>query len=166
VAITADRHRGVFKKARQGIRAEVADVRINDTRVLLALPLTYMNESGQAVAPLVRYYDIEMADLLVVHDDIDLPFVKLKMQEGGGHGGNNGIRSTIQSLGSPDFWRLKFGVGRPPGSMDPADFVLRRFATVERDEVAVAVQLAADVVELFATEGGERARQRAGELNQ
>ena len=96
MAITADRHRGVFKKARQGIRAEVADVRINDTRVLLALPLTYMNESGQAVAPLVRYYDIEMADLLVVHDDIDLPFVKLKMQEGGGHGGNNGIRSTIQ----------------------------------------------------------------------
>jgi PTH1 family peptidyl-tRNA hydrolase len=166
VAITADRHRGVFKKARQGVRAEVADVRIGDTRVLLALPLTFMNESGQAVAPLVRYFGVELSDLLVVHDDIDLPFVKLKVQEGGGHGGNNGIRSSIQSLGAPDFWRLKFGVGRPPGSMDPADFVLRRFATVERDDVSVAVQLAADVVEMFVTEGGDPARQRAGELNQ
>jgi PTH1 family peptidyl-tRNA hydrolase len=166
VAITADRYGGVFKKARRGIRAQVADVRIGEARALLALPLTFMNESGQAVAPLVRYYGVALSDLLVVHDDIDLPFVKLRVQEGGGHGGNNGVRSTSQSLGSPHFWRLKFGVGRPPGSADPADFVLRRFATVERDAVSVALQVAADVVEVFVAEGGEVARQRAGELNQ
>lgn len=164
-AIVADRARGVFKKARQGIRAEVAEVRVAGVRTLVALPRTYMNESGQAVAPLVRYYGVDLDDLLVVHDDIDLPFVKLRVQQGGGHGGNNGVRSTVRSLGGPDFWRLKFGVGRPPGSMDPADFVLRRFATVEREAVRVGVEVAADVVELFVSEGGDVARQKAGELN-
>lgn len=163
--MTADRYGGVFKKARRGIAAEVADVRMGDQRALLALPRTFMNESGRAVAPLVKYFGVDLDDLLIVHDDIDLPFVKLRIQEGGGHGGNNGVRSTVRSLGTPDFWRLKFGVGRPPGSMDPADFVLRRFTTVEREDVAVAVQRAADVVELFVAEGGDVARQRAGELN-
>ena len=93
------------------------------------MPTTFMNESGQAVAPLVRYFDAEPDELLVLHDDIDLPFGKIRLQFGRGSGGNNGARSVIHSLGTKEFWRLKCGVGRPPGRMDPARFVLRRFTS-------------------------------------
>lgn len=129
------------------------------------MPLTFMNESGQAVAPIVRYYGIDTDNLLVVHDDIDLPFGKIKVQFGGGHGGNNGVRSTAQSLKSPDFWRLKIGIGRPPGRMDPADYVLGKFRTAERDEIEVSIHRARDVIEAFISFGGQSARQSAGELN-
>lgn len=155
----------MFKRARQGVRAEVAELTINGHRAILALPLTYMNESGQAVAPIVRYYGIEPVDLLVVHDDIDLPFGKVKVQWAGGHGGNNGVRSTAKSMKSPDFWRLKIGVGRPQGRMDPADYVLSRFGTGERDEIDVTVHRAGDVIGDFVSLGGESARQSAGQLN-
>lgn len=134
-------------------------------RAVYALPTTFMNESGQSVAPLVRYYGIDLDRLLVVHDDIDVPFARLKMQWSRGHGGNNGVRSTIGSLGTNDFWRLKVGVGRPPGRMDPADFVLKRFASSERDDVDAAMYRGADVIDVFITKGGEDARQFAGELN-
>lgn len=132
---------------------------------MLVIPRTFMNESGQAIAPLMRYYDADPEQLLVVHDDIDLPFAKLRVQFGRGPGGNNGVRSTIRSIGTQDFWRLKIGVGRPPGRMDPADYVLRPFTASERPEIDVSLQQAADLVELFAAEGGEAANQRAGELN-
>lgn len=154
-----------FKRARQGIRSEVAEVNLDGHRAVLALPTTSMNESGQAVAPLIRYYGIDLADLLVAHDDIDVPFAKLKVQWSRGHGGNNGVRSTIGSLGTNDFWRLKFGVGRPPGRVDPADFVLSRFTKAERDDVGVAVYRATDVIDRFIRDGGDEARQFAGELN-
>lgn len=124
-----------------------------------------MNESGQSVAPLVRYYGIPLHRLLIVHDDIDVACARLKVQWARGHGGNNGVRSTIGSLGSADFWRLKIGVGRPPGRMDPADFVLKRFASEERDDIDAAVYRAGDVIERFIRDGGESARQVAGELN-
>lgn len=138
---------------------------MGEHRVILALPLTFMNESGQAVAPIVRYFGIEPDNLLVVHDDIDLPFAKIKVQWGGGHGGNNGVRSTAKSLKSPDFWRLKIGVGRPPGRMDPADYVLGKFRTGERDDIAVSVHRAGDVIADFVSYGGESARQSAGDMN-
>ena len=138
---------------------------LGGVRAVYALPTTFMNESGQSVAPLVRYYGIDLDRLLVVHDDIDVPFAKLKMQWSRGHGGNNGVRSTIGSLGTNDFWRLKVGVGRPPGRMDPADFVLKRFASSERDDVDAAMYRGADVIDVFITKGGEDARQFAGELN-
>jgi PTH1 family peptidyl-tRNA hydrolase len=124
-----------------------------------------MNESGLSVAPLVRYFGIDLDHLLVVHDDIDVPFGKIKIQNAGGHGGNNGVRSVISALGTPDFWRLKIGVGRPPGRMDPADFVLGRFKSDEVEDIDVAVYRGADVVKRFITNGGEDARQFAGELN-
>jgi PTH1 family peptidyl-tRNA hydrolase len=124
-----------------------------------------MNESGQAVAPLVRYYGIDSERTLVIHDDIDVPFGKLKVQWGRGHGGNNGVRSVIDSLKTEDFWRLKIGVGRPPGRMDPADYVLSRFRSDEAEAIDVAVYRGADVAAMFITDGGERARQFAGELN-
>ena len=154
-----------FKRARLGIRADVASLRIGDTRTVLALPRTFMNECGQSVAPLVRYEHIDGERLLVVHDDIDLPFAKLKVQFGGGAGGHNGIRSIVTSLGTNEFWRLKIGVGRPPDRVDPADYVLDRFAKVERASVDDAVIRSLRVVEVFAVDGGEAARQAAGGLN-
>lgn len=154
-----------FKRARLGIRADVASLRIGDTRTVLALPRTFMNECGQSVAPLVRYEHIDGERLLVVHDDIDLPFAKLKVQFGGGAGGHNGIRSIVTSLGTNEFWRLKIGVGRPPDRVDPADYVLDRFAKVERASVDDAVIRSLRVVEVFAADGGEAARQAAGGLN-
>ena len=154
-----------FKRARQGIRAEISEVVIDDHRAVLSLPLTFMNESGQAVAPIVRYYGIEGDNILVVHDDIDVPFAKLKIQWARGHGGNNGVRSTAGSLKSDDFWRLKMGVGRPPSLIDPADFVLGRFRSVERDEIAHTVDRAGEVIERFISSGGDNARQFAGQLN-
>lgn len=154
-----------MKRARQGIRAQIGDINVDGHRALLALPSTFMNESGQAVQPLVRYYGIDLAEMLVVHDDIDVPFGKLKMQWGRGHGGNNGVRSVVGSLGSPDFWRLKIGVGRPPGRMDPADFVLKRFSRKEQPEIDVSVYRAGQAIERFIAHGGEDARQFTGELN-
>jgi PTH1 family peptidyl-tRNA hydrolase len=154
-----------LKRARQGIRAETAEVNLGGNRSVLMLPTTFMNESGQAVSPLVRYYGVELSDVLVVHDDIDVPFGKVKVQLGGGHGGNNGVRSVAGSFGEPGFWRLKIGVGRPPGRVEPADYVLGRFSSAERQEIDVSVYRAADVIERFITHGGEDARQFAGELN-
>ncbi len=100
-----------------------------------------------------------------MHDDIDLPFGKLRVQFGGGAGGHNGIRSIVGSLDTKDFWRLKLGVGRPPDRIDPADYVLGRFAKVERGIVEESIIKAARVIEVFALDGGEIARQAAGELN-
>jgi PTH1 family peptidyl-tRNA hydrolase len=154
-----------LKRAPQGIRAEIVDVNIDGHRSVAALPTTFMNESGQAVSPLMRYYGVELDQLLVVHDDIDVPFGKLKMQWARGHGGNNGVRSVAGSLKSPDFWRLKIGVGRPPGRMEASDFVLSKFSRSEQPEVDVSVYRAADVIERFIVHGGDDARQFTGELN-
>lgn len=163
VTAFGDRLGATFKRARLSIRAEVAETRWADQPVVLALPHSFMNESGQSVAPLARYYRVTPDRLLIVHDDIDLPFAKLRVQFGRGAGGNNGVRSVIGSLGTQDFWRLKFGVGRPPGSMNPADYVLRPFPTAERPEVDLTVQYGADVIEEFVAAGGDAASQLAGE---
>lgn len=158
-------HGLTLKRARQGIRGDVAEANLAGRRCVIALSRTFMNESGQMVAPLVKYYGVAVGQLLIVHDDIDVPFGKLKVAEGGGHGGHNGVRSIITSLGNDGFWRLKVGVGRPPSEVDPADYVLGRFRSQEREPIDVAVYRAADVVESFITHGGEHARQYAGELN-
>ncbi len=140
----------------------MSEARIGGVRAVLAMPTTFMNEAGQAVAPLLRYFDAEPADLLVIHDDIDLPFAKLRLQFSRGSGGNNGARSVIKSLGTQEFWRLKCGVGRPPGRMDPADYVLRPFTKKERTEIDITIEQAADVVERFIVEGGQAAQQLTG----
>ncbi len=163
VTTLAERHGARFKKARR-IRADMAELGLGDARAVLARPITFMNESGQAVAPLVRYFGIELDRVLIVHDDIDLPFAKLRVQEGGGSGGNRGVASIIRSLGDEAFWRLKCGVGRPPGRMDPAAFVLKRFAKKEKDDIDLLRQDGADMIEVFVAAGGAEARQRAGEI--
>lgn len=145
VRALARRHNARFKRGPLRVRAEIA--RVASLETLLAIPLTFMNESGAAVRSLLAYYKIEPASLLVVHDDIDLAFGRLRLQIGGSSGGNNGIRSIEAHLGRRDFARLKVGVGRPPGSRDPAEHVLRRFTQAEREEAALLVEDAADVAE-------------------
>ena len=142
----------------------MAVITVGGIRAILARPNTFMNESGMAVAPLVDYFGMPLERLLIVHDDIDLPFVKMRVQEGGGSGGNNGVASVIRAIGDEAFWRLKCGVGRPPGRQDPAAFVLKRFSKKERDDIDLLLQYGADVVELFVTAGGSEARQQAGEI--
>lgn len=161
----AELHQLTFRRAPRGIRADVIETPFDEVRVVLAIPRTYMNESGQAIAPLLRYFGVSTEDLLLVHDDIDLAFATLRVQFGRGAGGNNGVQSTIQALRSQEFWRLRVGVGRPPGQMDPADHVLSRFTKAERAEMDLVVRLAVDIVASFIAEGGERARQEAGEVN-
>lgn len=159
VALVAARNDTELGRAPSRVSAQVATVGSGPERMLLAAPITYMNESGRAVRAILDYWKVAPSDMLVVHDDIDLPFSRLRVQVGGGSGGHNGIRSLERSLGTRDFSRLKFGVGRPPGQMDPAAFVLQRFSKSERPEVEAAIADAADVVEAWATD-----RARAQEM--
>lgn len=152
-----------FKRARRGIRAIVAESGLADVKTHLMLPTTSMNVSGQAVAPFVRRVGAELHELLVVHDDIDLPFGKIRVQFGRGAGGHNGVISVQGSLRSQDFWRLKIGVGRPPAGQDPADFVLRRFSRAEASGVETMMSRALDVLDTYIAQGPAAARQRTGE---
>lgn len=165
VQLVADRAGAELRRAPRLIRADVATIHPGGERGMIAIPRVFMNESGRAVVPLVRYHRVAGDRLLVVHDDIDLPFGKLRAQYGRGHGGHNGVRSVATMLGGTEFWRLKVGVGRPPGRMDPADYVLRRFGKDERPEIDVTIQYAADLVEEFITGSGEAVRERAGQLS-
>jgi peptidyl-tRNA hydrolase, PTH1 family len=145
------------------VMARVAQGVLAGRPCVVALPTTFMNRSGDAVSALVSYYKVEPADVVVIHDDIDLPFGRLRFHFGRGPGGNNGVASVIRSLGTRDFWRMRIGVGRPPGRMDPADFVLRRFSGSERPLVDLMVREAADVIEAFVAGGGDAAKEAAGE---
>jgi len=152
-----------LKRAPKRILAEIAEVHLFDARVVLALPLTFMNESGGPVSGLTKYFEVAPDRLVLVHDDIDLPFGKLRFQGGRGAGGHNGVASVVRSLGSQEIWRLKMGVGRPPGRMDPADFVLRRFSKSERSDVDLMVAAGCAVLSTFVEQGAEAAQQEAGD---
>lgn len=136
-------------RAPSRVRAAVAKTTSAGMEAMLVAPMVYMNESGRVVRAALDYWKVTPDDLLVIHDDIDLPFGRLRLQVAGGSGGHNGIRSLERALSTRDFSRLKVGIGRPPGQMDPADFVLRRFGKGEADEAAVLVEEAADVVETW-----------------
>lgn len=144
LAVLARRWDVKLKRGPLRVRSEVAVVSGRD--VILATNNTYMNDSGRSVASLLSYYKVSLRDLLVLHDDIDLPLGRLRLQDGGGTGGHNGVRSLETHLGS-EFWRLKMGVGRPPGNQDPAQYVLRMFSKEERAQVDLIVEDAADVAE-------------------
>ena len=129
-------------------------------RVLLVKPLTFMNASGQAVAQLMRFYKATPADVIVIHDDIDLPHSKLRLRLGGSSGGQNGIKSIIELLGTPEFARVKVGMGRPPGRMDPAAFVLQDFTTAEEEIFGPLREKVCDAVECWLFAGLETAMNR------
>ncbi|MDT7574702.1 MAG: peptidyl-tRNA hydrolase, family [Pseudonocardiales bacterium] len=146
---------GRFSRHRSN--ADVLEGRLAGRRVVLAKPRTYMNVSGGPVAGLVKYFG---GDLVVVHDDLDLGFGVVRLKLGGGEGGHNGLRSISASLGTKDYLRVRFGIGRPPGRQDPADFVLKRFSGTERKELEFAVDLAADATEALLTDGLEPTQNR------
>ncbi len=158
VEMLARRHHARLRKGKE--RALTDEVRIGDKRVALAIPLTYMNDSGQAVAALARRYGVEPDRLLVVHDELDLPPAGLKLKEGGGLAGHNGLRSIKQHLHSDEFLRIRIGVGKPVSKERGADHVLNRFSKRERAEIDVTLEDAADAVERIATEGMAAAMNR------
>jgi PTH1 family peptidyl-tRNA hydrolase len=122
-------------------------------KLVLARPNTYMNVSGGPVNALLRFYSLEPSRLIVVHDELDIPFDTVKLKFGGGHGGHNGLRDIIQATGTGDFTRVRVGIGRPPGRQDAADYVLRDFASTERAALPNLLADAADAVELIASDG-------------
>lgn len=127
---------------------------------VLAVPMSYMNLSGGPIAALARYHRIELANVVVIHDDIDLPFASVRLKRGGGDGGHNGLKDITKALGAPDYVRVRVGVGRPPGRMDPADFVLKAFSATERTDLPWLIDHSADAVEALLNDGLEAAQQR------
>ncbi len=126
---------------------------IGATRVIVAKPQTFMNQSGRSVALLARFYQVPLDRLLALYDELDLPFGAIRLREKGGAGGHNGMRSLIERLGSGDFPRLRVGIGRPPGRMEPAAFVLRNFEPDEQAMLSDLLDRAAQAIELFVVEG-------------
>ncbi|GGK69594.1 peptidyl-tRNA hydrolase [Sphaerisporangium melleum] len=136
-------------------RAEIVEGRLAGAPVVLAKPRSYMNLSGGPVKALADFYKVLPANVVVVHDELDIPYGALRVKIGGGDNGHNGLRSITKSLATKEYLRVRFGVGRPPGRMDPADFVLRDFATAERKDLPLLVDRAADVAESLITSGLE-----------
>jgi peptidyl-tRNA hydrolase, PTH1 family len=133
--------------------AELCEVTLAGHKLLLCKPMEFMNVSGQAVARVAGFWKIPVADMVVVHDELDLPFGRLKLAAGGGHGGHNGVRSIIADLGEPAFARVRVGIGRPSGGGDAANYVLSTFSRAEAAELSDVVSLAADAVETIAAAG-------------
>jgi PTH1 family peptidyl-tRNA hydrolase len=142
--------------------AEVAEGRLSlgGPKLILAKPLTYMNLSGAPVSQLVQFFKVPVDNVLALHDELDLPYGQVRAKRGGGEGGHNGLRSMSKSLGTKEYARVRFGVGRPPGRQDPADFVLSDFTAAERKELEFLVDRAADVAEAVVLEGVEWAQNK------
>lgn len=155
VDLLASRAGGTFSSHRS--RAEVLSVPgfagRPGVRAVLAKPRSYMNESGGPVIGVASYFKVPLDHLIVVHDELDLPFGTLRLKRGGGDGGHNGLRSMTRSLGSPEYVRVRFGIGRPPGRMDPAAFVLRDFSAAERADLDFLIDHTADAVEAVVLTG-------------
>jgi peptidyl-tRNA hydrolase, PTH1 family len=140
--------------------AEIVQTRLVGRQVILAKPRSYMNLSGGAVSGLARFFSVQPENIVVIHDELDLDFGTIRLKQGGGEGGHNGLRSISQSLGTKDYLRTRVGIGRPPGRQDPADYVLKPFSTVERKELDLVCEEAADAVELVLQLGLEAAQNR------
>lgn len=138
--------------------AEIVTGRLGHRPVVLAKPRTYMNESGRQVGPLAKFYSVMPADIIVIHDELDIDFGRIRLKLDGGEGGHNGLRSVANSLGTKNFQRVRIGVGRPPGRKDPAAYVLEPFTAAERPEVPAICEQAADATELLIEVGLETAQ--------
>jgi PTH1 family peptidyl-tRNA hydrolase len=142
--------------------AEVAEGRLGfgGPKLILAKPLTFMNLSGAPVVALAQFFKVPVERVIAVHDELDVPYGQVRVKRGGGEGGHNGLRSMSKSLSSKEYARVRFGIGRPPGRQDPADYVLSDFAGAERKELEFLVDRAADVVEAVVVEGVEWAQNK------
>jgi PTH1 family peptidyl-tRNA hydrolase len=161
VDLLASRVGARFGRHRKAV-AEVAEGRLGvgegSPRLVLAKPMTYMNLSGGPAAALAQFYKIPVDRTIAVHDELDIPYGALRLKVGGGEGGHNGLRSLSRSLGTKDYLRVRFGIGRPPGRQDPADYVLSDFSGTERKELEFLVDRAADATEAVLTRGLEWAQ--------
>lgn len=155
--ILADRIGSGFKVHKKS-GAEVATGRIGGRSVVLAKPRTYMNDSGRQVGPLAKFYSVSPAGLVVIHDELDLDFGRIRLKLGGGVAGHNGLRSVSSALSSNDFQRVRIGIGRPPGRTDGAKYVLSTFSSTEWKEVPTICEQAADATELLVAQGLEPAQ--------
>jgi PTH1 family peptidyl-tRNA hydrolase len=158
---------GSFRKHKTG-RADVVEGRLAapgqtalaPARIILGRPRSYMNDVGGGVKALMTFYKLEPAQLVVIHDELDIAFGTLRVKLGGGDNGHNGLRSIRSSLGTGDFYRVRCGIGRPPGRQDVADFVLTNYSSTERKELPFQIDKAADAVESLVTDGLEKTQQR------
>ena len=150
-----------FGRAKRAV-AEVAEGRLGfgGPKLILVKPLTFMNLSGAPVVALAQFFKVPVDNVLAVHDELDVPYGQVRVKRGGGEGGHNGLRSMSKSLGSKEYARVRFGIGRPPGRQDPADYVLSDFSGAERKELEFLVDRAADVVEAIVHEGVEWAQNK------
>lgn len=155
--VLADRMGSDFKVHKKS-GALATTGRIGGRSVVLAKPRVYMNESGRQVGPLANFYSVAAADVVILHDELDLDFGRIRLKLGGGEGGHNGLRSVASSLGTKDFQRVRVGIGRPPGRMDAASYVLQNFNSTERREVALVCEQAADATEMLLELGLEPAQ--------
>lgn len=155
--------------ARRGdsLRAHKANARVAESwlrpgaaKLVLAMPNSYMNVSGGPVSQLARFYDVPAERIVVIHDELDIPFDTIKLKVGGGHGGHNGIRDVAKALDTAEFPRVRVGIGRPPGRQDPADWVLSPFSAAERTQLPLLLGDAADAVEMLVGEGLLAAQQK------
>lgn len=149
-----------WKQHKAGARVVETWLRPGGPKLVLAKSNGYMNTSGGPASALAKFYSILADHVIVVHDELDIPFDALKLKVGGGHGGHNGIRDIAKALDTPDFARVRVGIGRPPGRQDPADWVLGEFSATERGTLPILVSDAAEAVELIVSEGLTAAQQR------
>lgn len=155
----AARRGETFKAHRANARVAETWLRPGDAKLLLAKPNSFMNVSGGPVAALAKFYGVAPERIVVVHDELDIPFDTIKLKIGGGHGGHNGVRDVAKALGTADFARVRVGIGRPTGRQDPADWVLEPFSGADRTGLPVLISDAADAVEQLIGEGLTEAQQ-------
>ena len=137
------------------VTSDVCETRLGTKRVVLATLRCYMNESGGPTSSLMNFYKIPVENMIVMHDELDLPFGEIRIKQGGGDNGHNGLKSMTSSFNGPDYYRVRLGIGRPMGQQDPADFVLKAFSKVEQKDLAEFIVRGADVVESLITKGLE-----------
>lgn len=156
----ADRIGATFTQHKANARVAEGWVRPGAAKLVLAKPNSYMNVSGGPVSSLAKFFKIDPDRIIVVHDELDIPFDSIRLKRGGGHGGHNGVRDVAKALGTPEFTRVRVGIGRPPGRQDPADWVLDPFGQAERKTLPILLSDAADAVELIVEQGLVAAQQR------
>ncbi len=153
LSVLADRLGTTFKSHKSNAAVAEARLGYGGAKLILAKPGSYMNTSGGPVSSLLKFYEVPLSNLIVLHDELDIDAETIRVKQGGGHAGHNGLRDIISACGSNDFTRVRIGIGRPPGRMDTADFVLKDFNSTERKNLPVTLELAADAVEEIVRSG-------------
>ena len=154
-----DRHRAAWSRDKKS-QSMLAKIVLPSANVIVCFPQTYMNRSGQSVLAVSQFYKIPTDNIIALHDELDIPFEAIRMKKGGGDNGHNGLKSIRSSLGSGEWFRVRLGIGRPPGQQDPANFVLKPFSAAEAKVLGVMCERAADAIETLITDGLEIAQSR------